>query len=158
MKKTFTVPEAPGSKRTSVAHIYTHAVIGQFDHDKALKSVDKIYQIDMNNFDYWYKNSLMKAGDLVYVTGVLSPWSYPMEQIRIDEGKARVAEFGTRHKYADAERLVRIARVEAYRAKVGDKFLVMCWSGSYDLAAKRFNEFPYMKNLRVVECVEVVKK
>jgi len=158
MKKIFTVPEVKGSKRTSVSHIYTHAVIGQFDHDKELKAVDRVYETDLNNFDYWYKNSLMKAGDLIYVTGVVTPWSYPMEQIRIDEGKARVAEFGTRDKYADAERLNRIARVEAYRAKVGDKFSVLCWSSSYDLAAKRFNEFPYMKNLRVAECVEVVKK
>lgn len=156
MKKTFTVIEAPGSKRTSPRN-YTHAVIGQFNHAKRIAEVDVIYDQDLTNFDYYAKRAQMKAGDLIHVTGCATPWSYPINQEEIDKAKAQVAKYGNRDNYAAMLRADRVKIAKDYEAEVGDAWQVLRWSMSYANACKGHTEFPSCKNIKVVPTKEVTK-
>lgn len=156
MKKTFTVIEVPGSKRTSPRN-YTHAVIGQFNHARHLTQVDVINATDLENFDYSERIAKMQVGDLIHVTGCPTPWSYAVDQEAIDRAKGAIAGYNTRDEFAAAMRASRVAAAKADEAKNAGKWQVLRWSMSYANACKGHNEFPYMMNLKVVPTKEVTK-
>lgn len=158
MKKTFTVPEVPGSKRSSFRD-YTHAIIGQFNYDLQLQRVGEIYDVDISNFKYYKSISAKKAGDTELVTGCVTPWTRIIEQREIDECTRALVNSGceTAEQYAEKCRAKRIEDCLADKAKNEGKWAVLMWNQSYTNAIKSIGSFKWYKNVKIVETKEVVK-
>ncbi len=152
MKNLFTVPQVPGSKRTSPRN-YTHAVIGHFNHDKRIKQAAVLCKTDISNHNYSLMQSKMNAGDIyrsTYADG--SPCQWPMQKETIDRAKEYI------NKYPTVEAMVagRVKGYEDEKALYGGKFIVLRWSQSFKNASKGLSEFTeYYLDVQVVETVKI---
>jgi hypothetical protein len=97
-KMTFTVSEVPGAQRTS-ARNYTHALIGKFNHGRAIALAGDVANVDKVNFEYWMERSKMKGGDrYTSTTGV----SWIITQEDVDSAKRLIEGYSNGQEYAVA--------------------------------------------------------
>lgn len=152
MRKTFTVTQVPGSKRSSDRD-YTHAVIGHFNHDIRIKDAAIISKTDISNHNYELAHSAMQDGDIYtadFGKGDIRKW--PVRQESIDHAKAYISKYPTVESMVAA----RVKEYEDLKAKSGGKFEVLRWSQSFANANKSLGEFSYYYlDIQIVETVRI---
>lgn len=152
MKNVFTVEEVPNSKRTS-ARNYTHAIIGVYDIDAAIKRANVINPARVQYYKDCIHEASLNVGDVI-------DKRYPYRKataILISRAK----DFLKRHPggpdaYAAKERDFLVNLLIERKANEGSPIGVLRWSQSYSNALKGLSEFEgqYI-NLKIVETKKV---
>ncbi len=162
MKTTYTVPEVPGSKRTS-ARPYTFAVIGYSDVTRSVARLrarneaerTKTLRYLKQNWESWNRQANAAPGT-TYVNhnGYLVTAKEPY----IDIAKGFIERNPSLEAYianTDAESEANLASIAA---KGDGPLEVLRWSSSKANAEKGLYEFQdWYSDLRVVPCIPVVK-
>ena len=165
MTKTFTVPQVPGSKRSSKTRDYTHAVIAKFDSDRYAAELDKrlaeirTSKINRSDFDYYTLCANAVVGETVYSTR-----GYTVKQEQADEARVVLARKGQTFeayvKFLCDEEVEQTADV--LRRKTG-QWSVQTWSMSEvnarraaaTLSSEIAKGYGYLTDIQVVPVVEV---
>lgn len=162
-KTTYTVPEVPGSKRTS-ERPYTHAVIGRRDprmsaiHRAAdlARSEAKYKKWDGKHWDDYQRASVAVVGQQY-----LNHNNFWVEarDYNVELGQKFIEANPTRQGYIDSKSAERFAAVEAMKAGTPGDLHVLQWSMSLQNAMKAVGTHTkHNSDVRVVECVPVAKK
>lgn len=156
--KTFTVTEAPGSKRTSANRDYTHAVIAQEDFDALISFREtENRRSDIDNWNYYSRCANTPVGQKYPENGC----SFLIDEQMSKNGKEIIAQYPTAELYTADCRAIAVAEAKAQKEAREGKFAVLQWSQSLQNALKAVNTFRnrwFYKNIKVVAVVEVVKK
>jgi hypothetical protein len=155
-KKTFTVAEVPGSKRTSDAN-YTHAIIGQADPAltvalwRANRNAAREIRENTKDWKLAKLTSSLKEGDL-YINH--NNCRVPVRQYTIDSSVQFITENPTLEGYLAAREKHFEDECASTLAKPVGPVVVLRWSRSAVNAAKAVAEFSqHYSNLRVVPVV-----
>ncbi|MGW8422795.1 hypothetical protein [Comamonas sp. HJ-2] len=155
---TYTVPEVPGSKRSS-ARAYTHAIVGCVNAEQRRLDA-KSEEARKNHAKHWSyhaEGAQMKEGDLIHVQSY-KPWSYPVTQERVDQHVAFMKENPTQDAYVQKSVDAQLKRInDAYGEGPAGPLDVLQWSQSAANAQKGLSSWKGLLGVRVVECVPVVK-
>src|SRR6187402_48838 len=134
MRKTFTVKEVPGSKRQS-DHIYTHAIIGEYDFDLALSIIEK-HKVENERFykkDFAYYE--LCGNGIVGVTVYSKSSGYKIDQMQKDKGLAIIEKYGNADNYANYKYKSQIDSLNLTRSKREGELVVLQWSRSAENAS-----------------------
>lgn len=162
MKTTYTVPEVPGSKRTS-ERPYTHAVIGYDDPQRRVAAWLADHEANGAKYRRWsIKNwqdnrraAAVKEGEM-YVNH--NGFRVEARQAFIDIAAGFMAKYPTLEGYLAHEEQDFQDRVAAERARPNGPVVVLRWSMSRANASKGLSEFDRSySGIKIVECVPVTK-
>lgn len=156
---TYTVPEVPGSKRSS-ARAYTHAIVGRVNAAarRAAVQSEANREQHIKSWNWHAKEGAMKVGDLIHYTATYKPWSVPMTKERLDEHLEFLAKYPTAEDFVQQRIAANLARInEVYGEGDEGPLEVLQWSQSAANAQKGLSSWKALLGVRVVECVPVVK-
>lgn len=162
-KTTYTVPEIPGSYRTS-ERPYSHAVIGRRSgklsaitteaHYKATATQSKRW--DTKSWNDWKRASEATVGQLYRNHNNVMVVARDYE---VEIGQKFMAENPTLEGYLEKLAAAHAKHVAALKASPDGELCVLQWSMSHKNAFKALGTFAkHYIDLRVVECTAVGKK
>lgn len=161
-KKVFTVPEVPGSKRSS-ERPYSHAVIGRYSGEVAAANAEADMKANGKKYRSWDVKSWNNSAEAVKAkpgelyrnhNGFMVPMSESMLAIELKF----MEKYPSLEAYLESKQAEHKGYVESLRAQGLGPLVVLRWSMSLANAMKSWSEFPSYIELRAVPCVEVVKQ
>lgn len=148
---TYTVPEVPGSSRTS-HRPYTHAVVGRRNLARERQqAADPATHNDLNNWQFYQK---------VLRVGLGGVWSerhgYTVDQSMLDNAKRATEGCETVNDYVAKQIEWRLARINEVGTGPAGELQVLQWSMGVENARKGITATrrEWYVNLAVVACVE----